>query len=401
MSIIRVALDMPLSTLFDYVLTDEIAVAPGQRVVVPFGRKQVVGVVMECVEESELAVEKIKPVVRVLDEAPPLSAEMLTLLRFCSDYYQHPLGATIMSALPARLRSCEPVSFRETLQYELSASGRALDLEVFPKRKAVQYRILSTLQAGVADSAQLRALSPSAPAALKVLVQAGWVQTHAGAVEPTAIAFSNAHVLSTAQQQAMDAVLQAQGFACFLLHGITGSGKTEVYVHLMHRVLQQGGQVLLLVPEINLTPQLENYFRSRFPGVELASLHSGLAEGLRAQNWLKAQSGQARIVLGTRLAVFTPMPQLALVIVDEEHDASFKQQDGLRYSARDVAIFRASQRGVPIVLGSATPSLESYHNAQSGRYRLLQLNERAAAAGAIAHAALHRYHQPGAAPRHQ
>ena len=175
----------------------------------------------------------------------------------------------------------------------------------------------------------------------------------------------------------MDAVTQQSGYGCFLLHGITGSGKTEIYVHLMHEMLQRGGQVLLLVPEINLTPQLENYFRSRFPDVDLVSLHSGLADGERAQNWLKAQSGEARIVLGTRLSVFTPLPKLSLILVDEEHDPSFKQQDGLRYSARDVAIFRANQRGVPIVLGSATPSLESWYNAQSGRYKLLKLTQRA------------------------
>ncbi|MDH4285550.1 MAG: primosomal protein N', partial [Gallionellaceae bacterium] len=162
-----------------------------------------------------------------------------------------------------------------------------------------------------------------------------------------------------------------------------GSGKTEVYMHLMHQVLQRGGQVLLLVPEINLTPQLENYFRDRFPDTELVSLHSGLGEGERTRNWLSAQSGQARIVLGTRLAVFTPLPQLALLIVDEEHDASFKQQDGLRYSARDVAVFRANQEKIPIVLGSATPSLESWHNARSGRYTLLQLTERALAAARL------------------
>ncbi len=386
MPIVRVALDLPLSTLFDYALADDIAVAPGQRVVVPLGRKKQVGVVMECVVVSEVATEKIKPVVRVLEEIPPLPAETLALLRFCSDYYQHPLGATIMSALPARLRSCEPVNIREALPYELSASGRSLDLDLFPRRKAAQQRILAVLQAGPASGAKLRAVSPGAPAALKVLLQAGWVQIRAAAVEPAEVGLSNAHKLSVAQQQAVDAVMQSQGYACFLLLGITGSGKTEVYVHLMHRMLQpcpesgrrEGGQVLLLVPEINLTPQLESYFRSRFPEVELATLHSGLAEGLRAQNWLKAQSGQARIVLGTRLAVFTPLPHLALVIVDEEHDASYKQQDGLRYSARDVAIFRASQRGVPIVLGSATPSLESYHNAQCGRYQLLRLNERAA-----------------------
>ena len=388
MPIIRVALDLPLSTLFDYVSTDDIAVTPGQRVLVPFGRRQVVGVVMERVADSELAAEKIKPMVRMLDEIPPLSAELIALLRFCSDYYQYPLGATIMSALPARLRSCAPVSFKEELQYRLSASGRDLDLNQFPRRKVVQQRILSALQAGALSDAKLRSLSPSASGALKALLHTGWVEICARrAAAPASIAFSNAHTLTDAQQQAVDAVMQSRGYTCFLLHGITGSGKTEVYVHLMHRMLQpcpeqgrrEGGQVLLLVPEINLTPQLENYFRSRIPEVELASLHSGLAEGVRAQNWLKAQSGRARIVLGTRLAVFTPLPQLALIIVDEEHDSSFKQQEGLRYSARDVAIFRASQHGVPIVLGSATPSLESYHNAQSGRYRLLRLSQRAAA----------------------
>jgi primosomal protein N' (replication factor Y) len=387
MQIIRVALDMPLSTLFDYVLEEGITAVPGQRVIVPFGRKQVVGVVMECAAESELAAERIKPVVRMLDEIPPLPAELLTLLRFCSDYYHHPLGATVLSALPVRLRSCEPVTIKEALHYTLSANGRALDQTQLPRRKVVQQRILAALQAGALSAAQLRALSPSVPAALKALLSAGWVESCAmqkGVLlyAPT-ITFHNAHTLTAAQQQAVDAVAQSQGYGCFLLHGVTGSGKTEIYVHLMHRMLQEGGQVLLLVPEINLTPQLENYFRSRFPDAELVSLHSGLGDGERTQNWLRAQSGQARIVLGTRLSVFTPLPHLALVIVDEEHDASFKQQDGLRYSARDVAIFRANQRGVPIVLGSATPSLESYYNAQSGRYRLLQLTERASAAAQL------------------
>jgi primosomal protein N' (replication factor Y) len=385
MPIVRVALDVPLPTLFDYALADGTLAVPGQRVIVPFGRKQVVGVVMECATSSELAAERIKSVVRVLDEIPPLPAELLTLLRFCSDYYHHPLGATVLSALPARLRSCEPVTFKEALQYTLSVSGRTLDLNLLPKRKVVQQRILKVLQTGALSAAQLRALSPSAATALKALLQAGWVEsvpltqplTLALSQRERGLTFNNAHTLTAAQQQAVDAVTQSDGYGCFLLHGVTGSGKTEIYVHLMNHVLRRGGQVLLLVPEINLTPQLENYFRSRFPDTELVSLHSGLSDGARTQNWLRAQSGQVRIVLGTRLAVFTPLPQLALIIVDEEHDSSFKQQDYLRYSARDVAIFRANQRGVPIVLGSATPSLESYYNAQNGRYRLLRLTQRA------------------------
>jgi primosomal protein N' (replication factor Y) len=376
MPIIRVALDVPLSTLFDYEVSEKIRLEIGQRVVVPFGRKQVLGVAMEWAQDSALAAERIKTVTRVLDDVPPLPPELLTLLRFTSEYYHHPLGMTVLAALPMRLRALEPVTIKQALDYTLSAAGRELDLATLPKRRVVQQRILQALQNFPLNGAQLRSLSPSAPAALKALLEAGWVET----CVPVARAghcFEGAHALTEQQRQAFEAVARQQGYGCFLLHGVTGSGKTEIYVHLMHEILQRGGQVLLLVPEINLTPQLEHYFRSRFPDVEIASLHSGLADGERMLNWIRAQSGEARIVIGTRLAVFTPMPRLSLILVDEEHDPSFKQQDGLRYSARDVAIFRASQRGVPIALGSATPSLESWHNAQSGRYRLLKLTQRA------------------------
>ncbi|MGV8933880.1 MAG: primosomal protein N' [Gallionellaceae bacterium] len=377
MQIVRVALDVPLSILFDYFLTENMTVVEGQRVVVPFGRKLVVAVVMECKVESSLAVERIKAVQQVLQDVPALPADILKLLRFCSDYYQHPLGMTVLSALPVRLRGSEPVLLKRALTYALSASGRSLDLTQLPKRKVIQHKILAALQDRTLNAAQLRALAPSAMTTLKTILEAGWVEANAEPAVAATYRFNNAHTLSDEQQQAVDTVKQAQAYGCFLLHGITGSGKTEVYVHLMHQVLQHGGQVLLLVPEINLTPQLEYYFQSRFPDAELVSLHSGLNDGERTQNWLRAQTGEARIVLGTRLSVFTPIPQLALIIVDEEHDSSYKQQDGLRYSARDVAIFRANQRGVPIVLGSATPSLESYYNAQSGRYTLLRLSQRA------------------------
>ncbi len=376
MHIIRVALDVPLSTLFDYKVNADTRLEIGQRLVVPFGRKQVLGLAMEWAQQSDVSPERMKSVVQVLDDVPPLPQELLTLLRFCSDYYHHPLGMTALAALPTRLRAVEPIALKQSLDYTLSETGKALDVAALPKRRVVQQRILQALRQAPLSGAQLRSLSPSAPAALKVLLEAGWVEACVPTTRTTHT-FNDAHALTSEQQQAVTAVTQQTGYGCFLLHGITGSGKTEVYVHLMHEMLQRGGQVLLLVPEINLTPQLENYFRSRFPDVDLVSLHSGLADGERAQNWLKAQSGEARIVLGTRLAVFTPLPKLSLILVDEEHDTSFKQQDGLRYSARDVAIFRANQRGVPIVLGSATPSLESWYNAQSGRYRLLKLTQRA------------------------
>ncbi len=390
MPIVRVALDIPVPTLFDYTVADDIPVERGQRVIVPFGRRQIAGVVMECVATTDVPAERIKPVLQVLHDSAPLSAQLLDLLRFCSDYYRYPIGQTVLSALPVRLRSDKPVISKPILSYRLSSSGAALDLESFPKRKVVQRRILAKLAEQSCNLAQLKALSATAGAQLKALMSEGWVESFSGVHIPSTGSgrtadsiqkhtFENAHTLTSEQQLAVDAVTQTSGYACFLLHGITGSGKTEVYVHLMHAVLRRGGQVLLLVPEINLTPQLENYFHSRFPDVNLISLHSGLSEGERLHNWQQAQLGTAQIVLGTRLSVFAELPGLALIIVDEEHDSSFKQQDGLRYSARDVAIFRANQCGVPVVLGSATPSLESYHNAQSGRYRMLKLTGRALA----------------------
>ena len=377
MKIVRVALDVPLSKLFDYSLGNDISISPGQRVLVSFGRKEMVGVAIECVASSALLAERIKPVLRVLDDTPVMPDELLGLLHFCSNYYHYPLGATVLAALPSRLRIKRAIAIQEEMQYVLSSSGCALDLILLPKRKVVQHRILAALRLGALSIAQVRALSSSGVSALKGLLDAGWVETRAVASIHDTSTFSDTHTLTLEQQQAVDMIATTVCFSCILLHGITGSGKTEVYVHAMNRILQQGGQVLLLVPEINLTPQLENYFRGRLPDVELVSLHSGLSDDERMRNWLHAQSGRARIILGTRLAVFAPLPRLALVIVDEEHDASFKQQDGLRYSARDVAIFRASQRDVPIVLGSATPSLESYYNAQSGRYKMLRLTQRA------------------------
>ncbi|HET7832506.1 MAG TPA: primosomal protein N' [Gallionella sp.] len=384
MRIVRVALDVPLATLFDYLLPDGQDVAIGQRVTVPFGRRQMTGVVLECVPATDVSPERLKAVLQVLRDSVPLSAELLALLRFCSDYYRYPLGPTVLSALPTRLRSGEPIIRRTEQVFRLTSNGAALDPANFPKRKVVQRRLLAKLAEQPCHLAQLKALSPTAGAQLRDLVERGYVEPcEASPTTKASHTFVNAHTLTAEQQFAVDTVTKAGGFTCFLLHGITGSGKTEVYVHLMQHVLQRGGQALLLVPEINLTPQLENYFRSRFPDASLVSLHSGLSEGERLHNWLGAQSGEAQIVLGTRLAVFAELPELALIIVDEEHDGSFKQQDGLRYSARDVAIFRARQRGVPIVLGSATPSLESYHNAQSGRYRLLQLTGRAQAAAQL------------------
>ena len=323
MQIVRVALDVPLHRFFDYLAPEGEALTVadiGLRVRVPFGRQSKIGVLVELPESSDFSPAQLKSVETVLRDLPPLPTDWFRLCEFCAAYYQAPLGEVMISTLPAGLRRVDP-----------------------PKARATR-RVTKNLPA----------------------------QTR-----PT---------LTAEQQVALDRIAADGGadgdsFRAYLLHGVTGSGKTEVYLRLVERALAAGKQALLLVPEINLTPQLEARVAARFPEAGLASLHSELTEAARTRNWRAALDGSARIVLGTRLAIFTPLPDLGLIVVDEEHDASFKQQDGMRYSARDVAVFRARERGIPIVLGSATPSLESWANATDtrtpARYTLLTLHERA------------------------
>jgi primosomal protein N' (replication factor Y) len=315
MKVLRVALDVPVAKLFDYLIDDASAVASGDRVVVPFGARERVGVVVEVSSASSVAASRLKPAVRILEDAPRLSASWLEQMRFLSSYYQRPLGETVAGALPARLRSPRPL----------------------PKRKAV-----------------------------------------AGGETDAARQFTADHEPNPAQAQAIGRISATLGSFCpFLLHGITGSGKTEVYLRLIAQVLSKGMQALVLVPEIGLTPQLEARFRRAFPDTRIAVLHSALEESARTHAWLDAARGEAPIVLGTRLAVLAPLPRLGIVVVDEEHDASFKQQEGLRYSGRDAAVSRAKLAGCPVVLGTATPSLETWFNCRAGRYELLSLPERA------------------------
>jgi primosomal protein N' (replication factor Y) len=315
MNVLRVALDVPLATLFDYLRPEAFDVVAGDRVVVPFGTRNRVGVVIEEGAGSAIAAEKLKPVSRVLEDTPRLSPQWLDLMRFLAAYYQRPLGETVIGALPPRLKSLKPL----------------------PKKI-------------------LEAASP----------------------QPSSPRFVASHAPTADQLQAIDRVGGALGrFQTFLLHGITGSGKTEVYLRLIARVLEKGGQVLVLVPEISLTPQLEARFRHAFPEANIALLHSALQDVPRTAAWLAAARGEAGIVLGTRLATLTPLPRLALVVVDEEHDTSFKQQEGLRYSGRDAAVMRAKFAACPVVLGTATPSLETWHNALGGRYERISLPDRA------------------------
>jgi len=318
----QVMVDLPGSSAFDYSFEATLAsrILIGVRCVVPFGRAARVGIVV-ALDDPSIERHKIKPITRTLDEVAPLSGHWLQLTRFAAEYYQHAWGEVALPALPSALRRVPGPRY------------------------------------------------PQSISRLREREQPPWVECDVSIVQPTA-----------QQRTAIDALVNAAGFAPHLLFGVTGSGKTEVYLRAIACTLaaDAAAQALLLVPEINLTPQLESLLRARFPGEHVVALHSNLADAERAAAWLAAHEGRARIVIGTRLAVFCSLPRLSIIVVDEEHDPSYKAGEGVRYSARDLAVKRAQLLEVPIVLGSATPSIESWAQAQAhvGRYRLLQLTER-------------------------
>lgn len=333
--ILEVAVAAPLMGLFDYLPPPDTGVGlrPGMRVRVPFGKGTRVGLLMGLKATSTVPDGKLRQALAVLDAEPLLPDDLQRLMSWASAYYQHPPGEVIAAALPKALREGREPTRRRQLKTPPLAAAEVVSADVPP-------------------------------------------------------------VLTADQARAGAAINATAGFRCFLLDGVTGSGKTEVYLRCVQERLNAGQQSLVLVPEIGLTPQLVERFRRRFP-VPLAVLHSGLADGERLRAWTAARDGTARIVIGTRSAIFTPLRHPGLLVVDEEHDASYKQQDGFRYSARDLAVWRARELGVPLVLGSATPALESVENAQSGRYERLVLAERAGSAGQpTAHLIDMRTHQP-------
>lgn len=336
--ILQVVIDTPLDTTFDYrcsvstITTEQPQL--GQFVRVPFGKREVAGLIVGVTEHSDVPVEKMRDVIELRHQLSPLSSHWMQLCQFAADYYQRPLGEVALPAVPKALRDAK-----------VGAIDRALK---------------------------------------KMKAQAAAVEANAN--ERVAIA---APILNEQQQEAVNAIAAGTGYACHLLFGITGSGKTQVYLQaakaVRDKTIAQGerAQILILVPEINLTPQLEDQVRAAFPRLNVVTLHSQLSEGERLRHWLAAHKAQADILLGTRLAVLASMPHLKLIIIDEEHDASYKQQEGLRYSARDLAIWRARQLAIPVVLGSATPSIESWHHAETGKYQRHLLTQRAAAQATV------------------
>ena len=376
-AIVRVALPIPLPQCFDYTAENVSAGDLGRCVRVPFGRGEKTGLIVGLPDAADLPLERLKPVIAIQREAPALPADWLELVEFAARYYQHPLGEVVAMALPPRLRRADAVAGAEADPLlDLTAAGREALLA--GKRESRALALLRDIESrGPRRRSVLREGEAGTPAVADALKR-GWIAASAAA-DPAVMA--GAPVLTAEQQAAVEAMSASLGqFQPFLLAGVTGSGKTEVYLRLVQQVIAQGGQALILVPEIALTPQLEGRVAGRFPAARVVSLHSALAEGARSQGFVQAMEGRAEIVLGTRLSVFTPLPRLGLIVVDEEHDASYKQHEGVRYSARDLAIWRARQRSVPIVLGSATPSLESWHAADTGRYRRVELANRAVAA---------------------
>ncbi|ROR34315.1 primosomal protein N' [Inmirania thermothiophila] len=370
--VLKVAVPAPLAGALDYLPPRGAPDIPaGVRVRVPLGRRAVVGVVVGR-GPAAVVPDRLRPVRAVLDERPVLDGGLLDLVAFAAGYYHAPLGEVLALALPAPLRKGAPAQPRRPLLWRLTAAGRAAPAAALA-RAPRQRGLLERLRAGPVAAAALSAEDRRAAAALAAR---GWAEA---APAPVAPPDPGVHrpALTPAQGAAVAAVrAAADRFAVHLLEGVTGSGKTEVYLRLAEEAVARGGQVLVLVPEIALTPQTLRRFRARFGG-RVVAYHSGLAEGERLAAWAALREGEAAVALGTRSAVWLPLPRLALVVVDEEHDPSYKQQEGPRYHARDLAVWRARRQGCPVVLGSATPALETLHNARRGRFRHLRLAERA------------------------
>jgi len=392
-NIVEVALAIPKRRYFDYLLPENTSITTGCRVIVPFGPRKLVGIVIQLKQTSDFALNKLKPIIQVLDQQSLFSHKMLKLLSWSAHYYQHPHGDVLATALPVNLRKGELAELKSSKQWQLTELGKTTDANNLSQQAQKQKQLLTKLQR--AEPIQAKAFSSAIYKALadkqlleQVFVvpefEQNWVQQMELSQAPTPNV-EQALVITTLQQQTE--------FQVSLLEGVTGSGKTEVYLQSIEPVLKQGKQVLILVPEIGLTPQTVSRFEKRF-NLAVGVLHSNLNDQQRLAVWLKARAGALGIIIGTRSAIFTPLANPGMIIVDEEHDASFKQQDGFRYHARDLAAMRAHIEDIPLLLGSATPCLESLNNALTGKYQHFQLQQRAANASLPRYQLLDIKHQP-------
>ena len=382
--VFRVAIPVPLNRIFDYLAPknfDPDKVKPGIRLLVPFGKRQKTAVLLEVSNHSELDASLLKAVYKILDDEPMLSETEMDLLNWASRYYHYPLGEVFSAAFPVLLRNGKPAIIQQEKCYRLTEQSRDLNPNVL-KRAPKQQALLNMIRTHPhpVSVTQLSKWNKNWRAIINALIIKGYLE-RVETIEQNNPQISLKPIMSGIkpninQQAAINTVCEKlDRFSVFLLEGVTGSGKTEVYMQIINRIIEQDGQVLVLLPEITLTPQLESRFQERF-SVPIAVSHSNLTDTERRNAWIKMQQGICSILLGTRSALFTPLLRPGLIIIDEEHDSSFKQQEGFRFSARDLAIVRAKKLNVPILLGSATPSLESLYNTEKGRYQLLQLPNR-------------------------
>ena len=378
--VLRIALPVPLRRLFDYLPPTDITIEnlqPGLRVSVPFGRQQLTGVLIEIADHSTVPPNKLKRALAILDKEPPLTPVLFELAQWAASYYQHPLGEVLSALLPHTLREGGEQSIRHERHWRAAASNNIASNQHGLRQNSKQLALYEWLLGESASRESIIAAGYS-NAVLKALVDKNLLDVFI----PEPVAFDSSNLLTESpldlneeQTVAVDAVSLGK-FSATLLEGVTGSGKTEVYLQLIHKVLARGEQALVLVPEIGLTPQTVARFKSRFR-CPVAVLHSGLADGERFAAWRRASRGEVGIVIGTRSALFTPLAKPGIIIVDEEHDSSFKQQEGFRYSARDLAVLRSQRENIPVLLGSATPSLETLYNAMQDRYQHWRLTQRA------------------------
>lgn len=379
---VEVALPVPMRQTFSYNVPESVTPVPkkGMRVKVPFGRQQLIGLVIRTSETCNLAPNQIKSILELLDDEPLLPDSLYKLTAWAARYYFCSLGQMLSQALPVALRKGAAVSADTTTFWSVTDAGNAASLDTL-KRAPAQKKVMEALLEAEMTQEELTSLALSKPA-MKALQDKGWIAKDERTNQIDLSWRDNLELgeepltLNPEQAVAVATLNQQSGYHCTLLEGITGSGKTEVYLALLESVLKQGKQALILVPEIGLTPQTISRFKSRFK-VKVAVIHSGLTDNQRLTAWRQAKTGEAAIIIGTRSALFTPMAYPGTIILDEEHDSSFKQQEGVGYHARDLAVMRGHLEKIPVLLGSATPSLESLQNALSGRYKHLELSQRA------------------------